>query len=104
MCTPPPTGVLGCFHSGKQLFTKVLILSVLQNSACSQVNQGCTDVLLKEHLMTVLRCLSAHTRLLISHSILIWPLFDDSFCHPLCLHLAIGPTAGAETCNLGVII
>lgn len=79
MCTPPPlTGVLGCFHSGKQLFIKVLILSVLQNSACSQVNQGCTDVLLKEHLMTVLRCLSAHTHLLISQSILIRPLFDEN--------------------------
>lgn len=73
----PPSGVLDCFHSRKQLFTKVLIVSMLQNSACSQVNQGCTDVLLKEDLMKVAQCFAAHSRLLNSQSTFTRPLFDD---------------------------
>lgn len=50
---------------------------MLQNSACSQVNQGCTDLLLKELLMKAAQCLTAHTRLLNSQSTFTRPLFDD---------------------------
>lgn len=50
---------------------------MLQNSACSQVTQGRTDVLLKELFMKVAQCLAAHTRLLNSQSTFTRPLFDD---------------------------
>lgn len=70
------SGVLEFFHSRKH-FSKVLILSMLQNSACSQVNQGCAAVLLKELLMKVAQCFAAHARPLNSQSMFTRPLFDD---------------------------
>lgn len=84
------SSVLDCFHSHKQLFKKVLILSMLQNSAFSQVNQGCTDVLLKENLMKVAQCLAAHTCLLNSQSTFSQSLFDDKSVSVICLAFVKG--------------
>lgn len=49
---------------------------MLQNSACSQVNQGCAAVL-QEILTKVAQCLAARTRLLSKQSTFTRPLSDD---------------------------
>lgn len=62
---------------------KGFILWILQSSSCSQVNQGCTDVWRKGHLMISMQSLPAHTALCgkgRAHSFCLY-CWQVSVCH-----------------------